>query len=128
MGRKPDLTPEEKQLRDLIRQAHEQTQALKDAIREARQLASALVADFEAVHKREIQLASNQLTADSNRISAQLNDTIRSCQKTIIEQIMAGQAVIDASDRTITIRFGNMAFNDRQPPPYPLAAPKENRQ
>lgn len=124
------LTPEQERqaLRDATREAHETLQGLYTAIREAKALAHDLVASFDATHEREIQLLSNHLIAESNRISAQLNDTIHACQKMIIEQIMAGEAVFDISTQTVTIKFGDIMFDDHQPPPYPLAAPKENRQ
>lgn len=122
------LTPEQEadRLNDVIRQAHETLKDLRDAIREARRLAPDLVSSFEATHEREMQLLSNHLTTESNRISTQLNDTIQSCREMIINQIMAGEAVLDASTRTVTIKFGNMAFDDHQPLPYPDTTTKEN--
>jgi hypothetical protein len=124
------LTPEQERqaLRDATREAHETLQALYQAIREARALTPDLVAGFEATHTREMQLLSNHLTAESNRVSAQLNDTIHSCREMIVKQIMAGEAVLDTRTRTVTIKFGTMAFDDQQPPPYPDTTTKENHQ
>lgn len=125
MGRKPDLTAEERHLTDLIRQGHETLQALKEAIKEARLLALTLVDDFEVIHKREIQQLSNHFVEESNRASADLNQVIADAQRMILDQIMNGEAVFDRRTATVCIRFGRGRFDDAVPLPYPKVTTEE---
>lgn len=128
MGRKPELTPEERALRDLIRQAHEASQELRQAIREARRLAEHLVEEFEAIHAREVKQLSNFLAEESNRHAAGLNADVRQAREMIFNQIMAGELVLSADRQEVSLTFGATQFDDHQPLPYPEIPPKENQQ
>lgn len=128
MGRQPTPSEEVQQLRQATREAHEAAQGLRAAIREARALEPGLVAQFEAVHQREVQLLSNYFTEESNRQSANLNAAVEQAREIITNQIMSGEATIDRRAGTITIRFGPGKFDDQVPPPYPQVTKKESTQ
>jgi hypothetical protein len=128
VARKPDLTPEELRLKDLIRQAHEATQDLLEAIKAARALEPGLVSQFETIHEREIHILSNHLTDESNRLAATLNGDIKRAREMINNTIMSGQAVFDRHTSTVTITWGPGSFDASQPHPYPLTTPKETTQ
>lgn len=128
MGRQPTPSEEVQQLRQATREAHEAAQALKAAIREARALEPGLIAQFEAVHQREIRLLSNYFIEESNRSSADLNAAVEQARETITNQLMSGEATIDRHAGKITIRFGPGKFDDQVPPPYPQVTKKESPQ
>lgn len=124
------LTPSEEaqQLRQATREAHEAMQGLSDLLRQVKQLHPTLVADFEAVHDREIKLLSNFLNEESNRLAADLNRHVDAAKQMISDQIMAGEAVFDRDTATVRIRFGSTKFDDQTPLPYPEVTPKETKQ
>ncbi len=128
MGRK--LSPQEEAvvLSDLIRQAHEAMQGLRDVIRTADAITPNLVAQYEASHHREIKQLSNHLFEQSNRVAADLNTQIEQARVMITDQIMAGEAIFDRHTSTVIIKFGPGAFDDQQPLPYPEVTPKERDQ
>ena len=128
MGRKLSASEETELLRQVTREAHEATQALRAAIRDARALAPQLVSEFEAVHTREIQQLSNYFTEESNRCSADLNAHVERAREMINDQIMAGKAVFDRNTSTVTISWGPGAFDAQVPIPYPQVAQKETQQ
>lgn len=126
MGHRPTPDQEQQALRDATREAHEALQGLYDAIREANALTLTLVSSFEATHEREIKLLSNHLAAESNRISAQLNDQITTSKKMIMNEIMNGELVFDPATSTVRLQLGAVKFDDQQPLPYPDTTTKEN--
>lgn len=128
MGHRLSPGEEVQLLRQATREAHEAAQELKAAIREARALEPGLVAQFEAVHQREIQQLSNFFTEESNRSSASLNHAVEQAREIITNQIMSGEAVLDRHTSKITIRFGPGRFDDAVPPPYPQVTRKESTQ
>lgn len=128
MGRQPTPSEEVQQLRQATREAHEAAQELRAAIREAKALEPGLVAQFEAVHQREIRQLSNYFTEESNQQSANLNAAVERAREIITNQIMSGEATIDRHTSMITIRFGPGKFDDQVPPPYPQVTPKESTQ
>lgn len=119
MGRKPDLSQEEQRLRQATRDAHEAAQHLADVIREARILTATLTASYQDYHDQEIKSLSNALAIEHNQAARDLNQAIENAKIMIKDQIMAGEAVFDATTRTVAIRFGAGAFDDNQPLPYP---------
>lgn len=119
MGRKLTASEETALLQQTVRDAHEATQALNAAIKEAGLLAPRLVADFEATHAREIKQLSNYFTEESNKASADLNAAVEQAMTMIVNQIMAGEAVFDADTRTVAIRFGASRFDSDVPLPFP---------
>ena len=128
MGHRLTASEEVQLLRQATREAHEAAQELRGVIREARALEPGLVAQFEAVHQREIQQLSNYFTEESNQQSANLNAAVEQARETITNQLMTGEATIDRHSGMITIRFGPGKFDDQVPPPYPHATPKEGHQ
>lgn len=126
MGRKLTASEETALLQQTIKAAHEATQALNDAIRQATRLAPQLVSDFEDTHRREIELLSNYMTAEANRHAAALNAEVEQARRMINDQIMSGKAVFNRHTSTVTITWGPGSFNDSQPPPYPLVAQRED--
>lgn len=128
MGHRPSASEEVQQLRQATREAHEAMRDLLAAIREARALEPGLIAQFEAVHQREIRQLSNYFTEESNQQSANLNAAVERAREIITNQIMSGEATIDRHTSMITIRFGPGKFDDQVPPPYPHATPKEDHQ
>lgn len=119
MGRKPTPSEEVQQLRQATREAHEATQALNAALKEAGLLAPRLVADFEATHRREISQLSNFFTEESNRAAADLNAAVEQARTMIANEIMAGEAVFDRDTMTVSIKWGGMAFDSQVPLPFP---------
>ena len=128
MGHKPSASEEAQQLRQATREAHEAAQELRAAIKEARSLEPTVVAHFEEAHRREIEQLSNYLTEESNRHAAALNADIERAREMINEQIMSGKAVFDRHTSTVTITWGQGAFDASTPLPYPRAAQKETHQ
>lgn len=128
MVRKPDPTPEITTLRALIREAHEATQGLRQAIRDALALQPGLVTKFEQYHDREIKLLSNFFTEESNRHAAALNADIERARMMINETIMAGEAVFDRETMTVSITWGKGSFDASVPLPYPEVTEQEKTQ
>lgn len=119
MGKRLTASEETALLQQTVREAHEATQALLAAIKEAGLLAPRLVADFEATHHREMAQLSNHFTQESNRASADLNAAIEQARKMIADQIMSGKAVFDRHTSTVTISWGEGAFDSGVPLPFP---------
>jgi len=128
VGKPLSASEETALLKDTVRQAHEVLKDLRAAIREARALEPALVAEFEATHHREIKILSNYFVEESNSKAAELNAAVENARLMIKDQIMAGEAVFDRNTSTVKISFGAGAFNDQVPPPYPHLAVKETDQ
>lgn len=125
MGHKLTADGEAKLLRDLIREAHEATQALNQAIRQARQLAPGLVAEFEQLHRTEMQLLQNHLTAEQNRASADLNQAVEDARDQICEQLTAQEMILDHRAGVMRVIFTGKRFDDQVTPP---AVPLEKRE
>lgn len=119
MGKRLTASEETALLAATVREAHEATQELRQAIREAGTLAPRLVADFEATHHREMAQLSNHFTTESNRASADLNAAIVQAREMIVNQIMSGKAVFDRHTSTVTISWGEGAFDSGVPLPFP---------
>lgn len=119
MGKRLTASEETALLQATVREAHEATQALRVAIKDAKELGLMLVSEFERIHATEIKQLSNFFTKESNRVSADLNTRIEQARKMITDQIMAGKAVFDADRREVVISFGPYAFDSAVPPPYP---------
>lgn len=128
MGRNIPVGQEAQALRRLIRQAHEAAKRLDDAIRQADRLADRLVADFEAIHAREIKQLSNHFIEESNRHAVALNAEVEHARAMIVEEIMVGELLLDPERNLVTFQFGATRFDDRQPLPYPNTPPKEDHQ
>lgn len=126
MGRNIPAGQEAQALRRLIRQAHEAAKKLDDSIRQADRLADRLVADFEAIHAREIKQLSNFFTEESNRHAADLNADVERAGAMIVEEIMAGELRLDPAQQSFTLRLGATRFDEHQPLPYPSTPPKES--
>ena len=128
MGHRLSPGEEVQQLRQATREAHEAAQALHAAIREARALEPGLIAQFEAIHQREIQQLSNHFNEESNRHAAALNADVERAKDMIMNDIMSGELVLSADKREVRLRLGNRRFDDQVPPPYPQVAKKEGHQ
>lgn len=128
MGRRLTAAEETQLLKDAVREAHEAMQGLADLLRQARELAANLTADYQAYHDREIKELANALATEQNQAARDLNASVERARIMIKNQIMAGEARFDADTRTVVIRFGDGCFDDRVPPPYPEVAPKETQQ
>lgn len=126
MGRNIPAGQEAQALRRLIRDAHAAAKKLDDAIRQADRLADRLVADFEAIHAREIKQLSNHFTEESNRHAASLNADVEEAKRMIFNEIMAGELRLDPAQQFFTLRLGTMRFDEHQPLPYPSTPPKES--
>jgi F0F1-type ATP synthase membrane subunit b/b' len=119
MGHRLTASEETALLRQVTREAHEATQALRAAIKEAKELSTALVGEFERIHASEIKQLSNFFTGESNRAAAYLNAAVEQARTMIAEQIMAGEAVFDRGTATVSIKWGGMAFDSQVPLPFP---------
>lgn len=126
MGHRLTASEEVQQLRQATREAHEAAQELKAAIREAKALESGLIAQFEAIHRREIELLSNHFTEESNRHAAALNADIKRAKDMIMNDIMSGELVLSADKREVRLKLGNYRFDEHQPIPYPQVTKEEN--
>ena len=125
MGHRIPDGEEQAALRDLITQARQAAKDLRTTIKEAKGLTAALVSDYERTHANEIKQLSNFLTEESNRHAASLNADVERARKMISEQIMSGKAVFDRETSTVTISWGDGAFDANQPLPYPSVPIKE---
>lgn len=128
MGKRLTASEETALLQETIRAAHEATQGLREAIREAKELGTQLVRDFEHIHATEIKQLSNFFTEESNRHAADLNTAVERARGMINDKIMTGAAVFDPHTMTVAITWGGGKFADDQPPPYPDVAQKEDTQ
>lgn len=128
MGRKPELTTEERLLKDLIRLAHEAAQELRAVIREAQSLAPALTAEFEAHHQREMALLSNHMTAEGNRAAADLNAAVGAARDEVLRQLTTAEMIIDKEANTVRLLFNSGRFHDQVPPPFPNHQTQEKQQ
>lgn len=128
MGRRLTPSEEAQQLRQATREAHEAMQGLADLLRQARELAANLTTDYQAYHDRELKELANALAIEHNQVSRDLNASIAEARLIISNQIMAGEARFDADTSTVVISWGNGAFDDQLPPPYPDVPPKEKTQ
>lgn len=127
MGKRLTASEETALLQDTVRAAHEATQGLRAAIREANQLAPTLVSEFERIHAREVEQLSNHFTSESNRHAAALNADVHRAKEMIFNQIMSGELVLDPDTGVITLRLGTARFDQDVPPPYPNREPKESK-
>jgi hypothetical protein len=127
MGKRLSASEETALLADTIRAAHEKTQELNAAIRDAKTLAHTLVADFERIHRTEIEQLSNHLTSEANRNCAQLNREVETATQIILNHLVTLKPRIDADNGVIYLETDSLLFNDQQPLPYPQHASKEHQ-
>lgn len=124
MGKRLTASEETQLLQQTIREAHEATQALNDAIKQALAIAPALVADFERTHEREVQLLSNHFQEEINRQAAQINESTRVARDYVLEQLAKCRPVFDTLAGTVTLVFPSDKIDDQVPLPYPDISPK----
>lgn len=127
MVKRLSASEETELLRQTIREAHEATQALWDAIRAANLLAPTLVADFEATANTEIKDLSNQLQAEMNEQSRQLNQAVDNARDEIIHQLALSRPIIDPDTGIVSLIWPPGRFDDQIPLPYPQNPPKESK-
>lgn len=119
MGKRLTASEETQLLRDTIREAHEATQELRAVIREAGLLAPRLVADFEAVHHREVAQLSNHFQDEINHQSAELNASVQHARHEILTQLTTAEMILDRANGTVRLLFGGGKFDDQVPLPHP---------
>jgi|SRR6267142_3937229 len=126
MGRK--LTPDEETqaLRQLIREAHEATQGLYAAIKAASALEPGLVDRFQAAADSEFRQLSNYLQQEMNHQSVELNAAVGAARAEILRQLTAAEMVLDRESNTVRLLFKGGRFEDDTPIPYPNTTPKES--
>lgn len=122
MGRK--LTPSEEahELRLIIREAHEATKALRQALRLVTRLEPDLVAEFQGIHDREIRQLETTLQAELNQASAALNRSVADARIEILRQLSLSEIVIDRLDGSFRVQFDGGVFDEhatprKSPPP-----------
>jgi hypothetical protein len=126
VGHRLTASEETALLRATIRQAHEATQELQAAIKEARLLAPRLVADFEALHLREMTQLANHFQSEMNRQAANLNESVDTARAAILQQLTASEMVLDNTSGMVRLLFPTGKFDDRIPLPHPQVTPEEN--
>lgn len=126
MGRK--LTPSEEahELRLIIRDAHEATKALHQAIRLAIRLEPDLVAEFQAIHNREIRQLETALQAEMNQASALLNQAVADARIEILRQLTLSEIVIDKMDGQFRVQFQGGVFDEHATPRKSQPLPGES--
>lgn len=125
MGHRLTASEETQLLRDTIREAHEAAQQLLGAIREARQLAPSLVEQFEELHHRELAQLSNHMTEEGNRAAAALNESVRVARDEIVRQLTVAEFRYDAASGYVRLGFSDGKFDDHVQPPFPEYPTKE---
>jgi hypothetical protein len=119
MGKALSASEETELLRQTIREAHEATQALWDAIRVANQLAPNLTEQFEAHCNTEIRSLSNELQQQMNQQSADLNQAVAAARDAIIKQLALAYPTIDPATGLVSLIWPGDRFDDQIPLPYP---------
>jgi hypothetical protein len=127
MVKRLSASEETELLRQTIREAHEATQALWDAIRAANLLAPTLTADFEAHANAEIMDLANRLQADMNEQSRQLNIAVANAREEIITQLALARPMIDPDTGIVSLIWPPGKFDDQVPLPYPQNPPKVSK-
>ena len=126
MGRKPDLTAEEQQLKAATREAHEAIQELKDLIKQVKALTPDLVHDFEHRINTEIMKMSNHVTAEANRVSKQINDSLPEWRAQIVRLLSVSELVLDSAGHVTKLVMDTSSLDANVPMPYPShIQPKE---
>lgn len=126
MGHKPTPAEEIELLRETIRDAHAAIKDLRAEIRRADRLAPQLVEAFEQLHEREIEQLSNHMTAEANRQSALLNESVSQARQWILQQLTAQELVLDPANGVVLLNFPNRPLDDDVPLPYPQHQTKED--
>jgi len=127
MGKRLTASEETALLLDTIRQAHEATQALWDAVKAARMLQPDLIEKFQAIAENEIRQLSNHLQNCSNKAAAELNASVTVARQEIINQLAVAELVLDKQDNTARLLFNAGTFATDTPLPYPHQSVKENQ-
>lgn len=127
MAKRLSASEETELLRQTIREAHEATQALWDAIRAANLLTPRLTADFEAHANAEIRSLSNNLQQEMNQQSADLNAAVANARTEIIHQLALSHPIIDPDTGLVSLIWPPGRFDDQIPLPYPQNPPKESK-
>jgi F0F1-type ATP synthase membrane subunit b/b' len=125
MGKRLTASEETALLADTVRAAHEATQALTAAIKEAHAIGPNLVANFEVIHRREIAQLSNHLTSEANRVSEQLNREVSDAQEHILRALHTAHLDLDPQNGIIVITYPDSTFSSTEPLPYPEYADQE---
>lgn len=118
MGKRLTANEETTLLLRVIREAHEATQALNQAIRDATALEPKLVAEFEKIANREIRRLSNHLQAAMNQASAELNTAVAEARGEIIRQLTLAEIIYDRDSGSLKVVFQGGTFDTRMPLPY----------
>lgn len=123
MGHDPDPAAEAAQLRGLIRDAHAALKDLRAAMREARQLGPALVAEFQALATAEIQDVANHMQEQSNLRARELNAAVDAARVEIANRLFDARIVHDPVADNFKIVIPGASFDDHVPMPYPERMP-----
>lgn len=127
MGKRLSASEEADLLKQLIREAHEATQALNAAIKAANLLAPRLVDDYQATHEREIKQLANVLQIEMNQQASDLNDAVNHARDAIREHIMASEMIADVDAGTVRLLFPPLKFDDHVPIPHEQTPPKVSK-
>lgn len=127
MGRKLTASEETQLLIDTVREAHEVLQALYAAIRDARNLAPSLVADFDQLHHREMAQLTNHLQSEHNRAAAELNQAVKEARTQIVDWLTVAELVLDPETGSLHFLFPHGMFQEDVPLQFPEYTTKETR-
>ena len=123
MGHNPDPAAEAEQLRGLIRDAHAAVKDLRAAIRDTEQLRAQLVDRFEAAANEAIAELSNFLQGEANRLTADLNASVRATRDDIAQHLLDARIVHDPEANNFVIVFAGAKYVENEPMPYPERIP-----
>lgn len=123
MGHDPDPAAEAERLRGLIRDAHAAVKDLRAAIRETEQLRAQLVDRFELAANEAIAELSNHLQTEANRLTAQLNDSVRATRDDIARHLLDARIQYDRAADNFVIVFAGAKYVEDEPMPYPERIP-----
>lgn len=126
MGRRLTASEETQLLREVTRDAHAATKDLRAAIAEARALTPGLVTAFEQHHAREMQVLSDHINTEANRLAALLNESIDTARDVITDALTARELVLDPDNGVIRLMFGGSHFDDHVPSPDITKLTKES--
>lgn len=119
MGHDPDPAAEAERLRGLIRDAHAAAKDLRAAIRDTEQLRGRLVDKFEAAANDAIAELSNFLQAEANRLTADLNASVRATRDDIAQHLLDARIQYDRAADNFVIVFAGAKYVEDEPLPYP---------
>ena len=128
MAKRLSASEETELLRQTIREAHEATQGLWDAIRAAQRLQPELTEKFERHANREIRDLANNLQEQFNRQSGEMNQAVSQAKELILQHLLASELALDKNTGTVRLLFPPLKFDDHYPIPYPDNPPKESHQ